>query len=51
MTREDKLLSLLHPKNYVSKIKLFCKDCILGHVKINSNEMKPHKNIIKITEL
>jgi hypothetical protein len=27
MTNEEKLLSLLQPKNYNSKIKLFCNKC------------------------
>ena len=27
MTNTQKLISLLQPKDYVSKIKLYCRDC------------------------
>ncbi len=41
MTNQEKLLTLLQPKDYVSKIKLYCRDCKFnvqkfGQLNINS---------------
>lgn len=27
MNNQEKLISLLQPKDYISKIKLYCRDC------------------------
>jgi len=49
MTNQEKLLSLLNPKDYVSKIKLYCKDCKTENlVQKIDKESKEHTKRIKI---
>jgi len=42
MTREQKLLTLLQPKDYVSKIKLFCPYSNFSCRKFGQSEKLPY---------
>lgn len=49
MTSQEKLLSLLNSKDYISKIKLYCKDCKIENlVQKVDKEKKQHSKRIKI---
>jgi len=48
MTREEKLLTLLQPKGYISKLKLYCRDNTFKIEKFREKEK--HNKRIKITE-
>lgn len=47
----NNILSLLRPKDYVSKIKLYCRDCKPDDMKLVVEEKKPHVKRIKIEEI
>ena len=51
MTREQKLISLLQPKDYVSKIKLYCKDCKFSPEKFVYMERKDYIRRVIINEI
>ena len=53
MTKEEKLISLLQPKDYKSKIKLYCSDSEFSVQKFVQLKNKDYicKRIIKIEEL
>lgn len=48
MSNQEKLLSLLQPKDYKSKIKLYCS---FGELVIRKTENRSHEKQIKIEEL
>jgi len=48
MTREEKLISLLQPKDYVSKLKLYCRDSVFKIEKFREKEK--HTKRVKITK-
>lgn len=52
MNNQEKLLSLLQPKDYVSKIKLYCKDCETKGIIVEKvqQDTKPRVKRIKIIE-
>lgn len=55
MNNQEKLISLLQPKDYISKIKLYCKYCetkslIAEKVKSREKEIKQQKRV-EIKEL
>lgn len=49
MTRKEKLISLLQPKHYISKLKLYCKDCEFKVIKLEKEDKREKR--IKITEI
>lgn len=54
MTKEEKLISLLQPKDYKSKIKLYCNDSefsIQKFVQLKNNHYICREKQIKIEEL
>lgn len=54
MNREEKLLSLLQPKDYKSKIKLYCNDSkfsIQKFAQLKDNQYICRKKQIKIEEV
>ena len=52
MTKEQKLLELLQPKDYKSKIKLYCRNCKFEVKKFGSLENKSYyRKIIEIKEI
>jgi len=51
MSREEKLLSMLQPKGYVSKLKLYCYSSEFSVVKFGQLENKAYISQIKIEEL
>nr|DAI89644.1 MAG TPA: hypothetical protein [Caudoviricetes sp.] len=50
MTNTQKLISLLQPKDYVSKIKLYCRDCTEPLIR-KVEEQKLREKKIKIEEI
>ena len=48
MTKEEKLLSLLQPKDYKSKIKLFCNKCEFKVNKFGSVNNSSYLRRVKI---
>lgn len=45
------LLKLLQPKEYKSKIKLYCRNCTFSVKKFGELELKPYISKVKIEEL
>lgn len=50
-SKEQKLISLLQPKDYKSKIKLYCLDSKFNILKVAQVEKKPYIRQIKIEQL
>ena len=50
MTKEEKLISLLQPKDYKSKIKLYCSDSEFSVQKFAQEENKCYISRIEIKE-
>lgn len=51
MTREEKLISMLQPKEYESKIKLYCNMCQFNIKKFAQLENNKYLRRIKIENL
>lgn len=51
MTKEEKLLSLLQPKDYKSKIKLYCNKCEFSINKFGSVKKNSYLCRVKIIEI
>ncbi len=53
MTKEEKLVSMLQPKDYKNKLRLYCKNCEFVNDKVAHVENNTYlrKEIIKIEEI
>ena len=53
MNNQEKLISLLQPKDYISKIKLYCRNCETEGIIVEKvkQEQKPREKKIEIKDM